>query len=235
MSDIASARASFREQAVIFRRKHMWLMSWLYVATFGSFIGYSAGFTMLTKTQFPGEDPTQYAFLGPLVGALVRPVGGWLSDKLGGARVTLWNFLAMILAVLGVLHFLPSPGSVGGFWGFLAMFMVLFVTSGIGNGSTFRMIPVICLTTFARDSEREGVPVDEIGQSRQPGMRAAAVLGFSSALAAYGAFFIPKGFGTSIADTGGPELALYAFIACYLSGLAITWRYYARPGAEVPC
>lgn len=88
MNDIASARASFAEQAVIFRRKYNWLMCWLYLGTFGSFIGYSAGFPMLIKTQFPGVDPLQYAYLGPLVGALIRPVGGWMSDKLGGARVT---------------------------------------------------------------------------------------------------------------------------------------------------
>ena len=95
MNDIASARASFREQSIIFRRKHNWIMCWLYTGTFGSFIGYSAGLPLLIKAQFPGVDPVKYAFLGPLVGALARPVGGWLSDKLGGARVTLWNFIAM--------------------------------------------------------------------------------------------------------------------------------------------
>lgn len=235
MNDIASARASFREQAVIFKRKHMWLMSWLYVGTFGSFIGYSAGLPMLIKTQFPSVDPTQYAFLGPLVGALVRPVGGWMSDKLGGASVTFWNFIVMAGAVVGVLYFLPSGTGGGNFWGFLAMFMLLFMTTGIGNGSTFRMIPVICLSTYLRDSESEGVDETIIRASREPGMRAAAVLGFSSAIAAYGAFFIPKSYGTSIALTGGPEAALYGFIAFYVSCIAITWWYYSRKSAEVPC
>ena len=83
MNDIADARASFADQAVIFKRKHNWLMCWLYVGTFGSFIGFSAGFAMLTKTLFPQVDPTAYAFLGPLVGSLTRPLGGWVSDKLG--------------------------------------------------------------------------------------------------------------------------------------------------------
>ena len=112
MNDIASAKASFREQSIIFRRKHNWIMCWLYLGTFGSFIGYSAGLPLLIKAQFPGVDPVKYAFLGPLVGALVRPVGGWLSDKLGGARVTFWNFMAMAVAAGGVIV-LPAPGRRG--------------------------------------------------------------------------------------------------------------------------
>jgi NNP family nitrate/nitrite transporter-like MFS transporter len=107
MNDIASAKASFREQAVIFRRKHNWLMCWLYLGTFGSFIGYSAGLPLLIKSQFPGIDPTRYAFLGPFVGAVMRPVGGWVADKLGGARVTFWNFIVMAASVFGILAFLP--------------------------------------------------------------------------------------------------------------------------------
>jgi Nitrate/nitrite transporter len=110
MNDIASAKASFKDQAVIFKRKHNWLMCWLYTGTFGSFIGYSAGLPMLIKTLFPDLNPTQYAFLGPLVGALSRPFGGWLADKLGGARVTFWNFMVMTIAVFGVLHFMPHEG-----------------------------------------------------------------------------------------------------------------------------
>lgn len=234
MNDIANARASFREQIVIFRRKHMWIMSWLYLGTFGSFIGYSAGLPLLIKSQFPHVDPVQYAFLGPLVGALLRPVGGWLADKLGGATVTFWNFAAMIAGVLGVLYFLPSGMSAGNFWGFLAAFMVLFATTGIGNGSTFRMIPVICLAMYIKDAEREGVDVVTARASREPGVRAAALLGFSSALAAFGAFFIPKSYGTSISLTGGPEAALYVFMVCYASCLALTWWYYYRKGAEAP-
>src|SRR5690606_110879 len=88
MNDLEAARSSFAEQSVIFRRKHNWLICWLYTGTFGSFIGYSAGFPMLIKTQFPEVNALTYAFLGPLVGALARPVGGWMADKLGGAMLT---------------------------------------------------------------------------------------------------------------------------------------------------
>jgi NNP family nitrate/nitrite transporter-like MFS transporter len=146
MNDLAEAKASFSDQAIIFKRKHNWLMCWLYLGTFGSFIGYSAGFPLLIKSQFPGVSALSYAWLGPLVGALARPFGGWLADKLGGARVTFWNFIAMGVGVFGVLHFLPVQGNGGEFFGFLIAFMILFATSGIGNGSTFRMIPVIFLT-----------------------------------------------------------------------------------------
>ena len=234
MNDLSSAKASFSEQAVIFKRKHNWLMCWLYLATFGSFIGFAAGFPMLIKTQFPGVDPLKFAFLGPLVGALVRPLGGWLADKLGGARVTLWNFVLMIAAVFGVLAFIPVAGTEGNFYGFLAMFMLLFVTTGIGNGSTFRMIPVIFRTLHERSSIGKTAAIKEQA-IKNAGKEAAAVLGFSSAVAAYGAFFIPKSFGTSMALTGGPQMALYVFIGYYVSCILVTWWWYSRKGAETPC
>ena len=234
MNDIASAKASFADQAVIFKRKHNWLMCWLYMGTFGSFIGYSAGFPLLIKSQFPEVNALAYAFLGPLVGALIRPVGGWLSDKIGGAPVTFWNFIAMALTVLGVLYFLPSGPSGGNFYGFLGAFMLLFVMAGIGNGSTFRMIPIIFLTERQREAKALGSVAREQA-IRDGNKEAAAVLGFSSAIGAYGGFFIPKSYGTSIALSGGPELALYLFIVFYVTCIAVTWWYYARRDAEMPC
>ncbi|MET1077626.1 MAG: NarK family nitrate/nitrite MFS transporter [Pseudomonas sp.] len=234
MNDLSSAKASFSEQAVIFTRQHNWLMCWLYLATFGSFIGFAAAFPLLIKTAFPAVTALKFAFLGPLVGALARPLGGWVADKLGGARVTLWNFVAMIVAVFGVLHFLPEAGEAGNFYGFLAMFMLLFVTTGIGNGSTFRMIPVIFRTFHERASAGQGAPAREQAL-REAGKESAAVLGFSSAIGAFGAFFIPKSFGTSIALTGGPAMALYIFVAYYVSCIAVTWWWYSRKGAAIPC
>ncbi len=233
MNDLAEAKASFADQAVIFARKHNWLMCWLYLGTFGSFIGYSAGFPLLIKSQFPGVNALQYAWLGPLVGALVRPIGGWLSDKLGGARVTFWNFIAMAFGVLAVLNFLPKPGVEGNFYGFLIAFMVLFATSGIGNGSTFRMIPIIFLTERQRVAGKDSASQE--AAVRDANKEAAAVLGFSSAVGAYGGFFIPKSYGSSIAMTGGPEAALYGFIFFYVTCMLITWWYYSRNGAEMPC
>ncbi|MES2300444.1 MAG: NarK family nitrate/nitrite MFS transporter [Pseudomonadota bacterium] len=234
MNDIASAKASFAEQAVIFKRKHNWLMCWLYTGTFGSFIGYSAGFPLLIKTQFPDINPLEYAFLGPLVGALARVAGGVVSDKLGGARVTLWTFAVMIGAVFGVLNFLPHGGVGGNFTGFFWMFMLLFAGTGAGNASTFRMIPVIFLTERQRAAAGRGKPAMDqaIVDANKEG---AAVLGFTSAVAAYGAFFIPKSYGTSIALTGSPDAALWCFIGFYASCIAITWWCYARRNADMPC
>lgn len=234
MNDLTAAKASFADQAVIFRRKHNWLMCWLYLATFGSFIGFSAAFPLLIKHSFPGVNALQFAFLGPLVGALSRPLGGWVSDKLGGASVTLWNFIVMIVAVFGVIHFLPGDGKEGSFQGYLAMFMLLFLTTGIGNGSTFRMIPVIFRSLHERWSIGQG-PDARNKAIQNAGRESAAVIGFSSAVGAFGAFFIPMSFGSSIAATGGPETALYAFVLYYLSCIAVTWWWYSRRGAEAPC
>ena len=234
MNDLADAKASFADQAVIFRRKHNWLMCWLYLGTFGSFIGYSAGFPLLIKSQFAGVNALHYAWLGPLVGAAIRPAGGWLSDKLGGARVTFWTFLVMIVGVAGVLFFLPKGGVGGNFYGFLICFMALFAATGVGNGSTFRMIPVIFLAGRQREAVGKGPEVQE-RIVREANKEAAAVLGFSSAIGAYGGFFIPKSYGTSISLTGGPEAALYMFIVFYVTCVAMTWWYYSRRNAPMPC
>jgi NNP family nitrate/nitrite transporter-like MFS transporter len=245
MHDIADAKASFREQAVIFRSKHNWIMSWLYLGTFGSFIGFSAGFPLLIKSQFPGVNPLEFAWMGPFVGALIRPVGGWLADRVGGARVTLWNFAAMAIGVYGVLQFLPRGGAAGSLTGFFVCFMVLFVTAGIGNGSTFRMIPVI-FTDESLDAMRRatgGQAATDPGAAaaaqaaaiKEGNKQAAAVLGFTAALGAYGGFFIPKSYGSSIAMTGSPHAALWAFIVFYVTCIALTWWFYARRAAERPC
>ncbi|HRH16728.1 MAG TPA: NarK family nitrate/nitrite MFS transporter [Aquabacterium sp.] len=244
MNDIADAKASFATQAAIFRNKHNWLMCILYLGTFGSFIGYAAGFPLLIKSQFKEVNPLAYAWIGPLVGALIRPVGGWLADKLGGARVTLWNFVVMAVAVVGVLYFLPKGADsayampfgpqAGNFTGFFLMFLVLFLTTGIGNGSTFRMIPVLFMNLKTSQVKRN----DEVAMAvavKEANTEAAAVLGFTGAFAAYGGFFIPKSYGTSIAATGGPELALMTFIAFYLLCIVTTWWFYARDNAEQPC
>ncbi|HEY3910814.1 MAG TPA: MFS transporter [Stellaceae bacterium] len=223
MNNLNSARSSFRDQLLIVRRKHTWIMSWLYIGTFGSFIGYSAAFPLLIKTEFPAVT-VGVAFLGPLVGSLARPLGGLLADRIGGARVTFANFLAMGMATIGVMHFVDTKG----FAGFLAMFLILFVATGIGNGSTFRMIPSIFreekLRRAASGAEAKALAV------KAAAIESAAVLGFTSAIGACGGYLIPRSFGASIAATGGPQAALEAFLAFYATCVALTWWYYLRKG-----
>ncbi len=221
----ALVRRNLARQFAIFREKHNWVMTWLYTMTFGSFIGFSAAFPKLIQDVFGtlpdgslnpnAPRPLAYAWLGPLVGSLVRPVGGWISDKWGGARVTQWDTVLMIAATLGVAYYVKAAGSAPQpevyFAPFLALFLVLFVTTGIGNGSTFRMVPIIFRPEHA-----------------------GPVLGWTSAVAAYGAFIIPKVFGQQI-QAGTPEYALYGFAVYYVSCLGVNWWFYARKGAEVPC
>ncbi|QQG46979.1 MAG: MFS transporter [Candidatus Azosocius agrarius] len=203
MDNLPNIKYSLISQFIIFKRKHMYLTTWLYIMSFGSFIGYSSAFPLLIKFQFPDIDPLKYAFLGPMVGAIIRPFGGYISDKFGGAVITFIDLLFMIFAVLGVIYF-TNPETKN-FLGFFIMFMILFTTTGIANGSVFQLIPMYF-------SSKES----------------AAVLGFSSAIAAYGAFLIPKSFGLSIQMTKTPNFALYCFIVYYITCLVITWWYYLR-------
>ncbi|MEQ8651089.1 MAG: NarK family nitrate/nitrite MFS transporter [Kiloniellales bacterium] len=231
MNDIADAKASLATQLSILKRRHNWIMCFLYTGTFGSFIGYSAGFPLLTKTQFPTVDVLSYAFLGPLVGALSRAGTGWISDKFGGGKVTFWVFLGMIIAVWGVLQFLPNDGEGGSFWGFFACFMALFFLTGVGNASTFQMIPSIMRQEIPRL-----LPRLDSGETLKTAEReSSAIIAFTSAIAAYGAFFIPKAYGTSISTTGSPDAALWVFLVFYVLCLAVTWIFYCRKNAPVPC
>ena len=221
-------------QFAIFRNKHNWIMTWLYTMTFGSFIGYANAFPKLIDDVFGvirvGADgqlletainnpnaphSSSYIFIGAGVGALIRPLGGWLSDKLGGARVTHWDTIVMIGATIGAGYFVSQASQSATpeqyFVPFLLLFILLFATTGIGNGSTFRMIPII----FSKE-------------------QAGPVLGWTSAIAAYGAFLIPKIVGTQI-KAGTPEYALYGFAVYYFSCLIVNWWFYARKGAEIPC
>jgi MFS transporter, NNP family, nitrate/nitrite transporter len=235
MNDLRMVSATFAEQAVIFTRKHNWLMCWLYLGTFGSFIGFSAALPLLWHSQFPdAQGALQLAWLGPLAGTLARPLGGWLADRHGGARITLWAFGAMVLGVLVLLLCLPGAARAGSLPGFLASFALLFAAAGVGNGSTFRMIPVIFLTERQRAARRAGGP-DESQAAREGHTEAAAALGFASAIGAYGGFVVPKSMGSAIALTGDPGAALVIFIAFYLSCMAITWWHYGRRHAPMPC
>src|SRR6202008_4297865 len=179
-------------------------------------------FPLLIKTQFP-EVTVAIAFLGPLVGSLSRPLGGLLADKIGGAIVTFWNFIAMGAATIGVMYFVD----IKDFAGFLTMFLILFVTTGIGNGSTYRMIPAIFREEKPRKSK--GIGEGARGLALKGGRIAgAAALGFIGAVGACGGYLIPRGFGASIAATGSPHLALQIFLAFYVTCIVLTWWYYLR-------
>ncbi len=207
------------KQFAIFKNKHNWVMTWLYVMTFGSFIGYANAFPKLIDDVFVtstnGLLTSKYIWIGAAVGALIRPVGGWLADKFGGARVTQWDTWVMVAATIFAGYLVSLAGKSDTpeqyFIPFLITFIVLFATTGIGNGSTFRMIPII----FSKE-------------------QAGPVLGWTSAIAAYGAYLIPKIFATQI-KAGTPEYALYGFAVYYASCLAVNWWFYARKGAEIKC
>jgi NNP family nitrate/nitrite transporter-like MFS transporter len=211
MNNLAVASTPLKEQLIIFKRKHMYITTVLYIMSFGSFIGYSAAFPLLIKIEFPAVNPLAYAFLGPMLGALLRPVGGWVSDYVkSGAWVTFFDVIIMIVSMFCVLYFInPAHKS---FLGFFFSFLVLFITTGIANGSVFKIIADIF-----------------------PPKERAPALGFSSAIAAYGAFFIPNCFAYSLKLTNQVSSAFYLFILFYLLCLGLTWWYYSRAGAEKKC
>ncbi|GIG65397.1 MFS transporter [Phytomonospora endophytica] len=220
MDNLSTARTPLRQQVQALRSRHAWIIAALYIGTFGSFIGYSAAFPLVIRAEFPDMAATWLAALGPLVGSASRPVGGWLSDRLGGARVTSFSFAAMGLGTLAAMFGLAA----GSFPLFFGAFLLLFVFSGAGNGSTFRMIPAVFR------AEAGSAPTEAaLARARA---RAAAVIGFASAIGALGGFLIPRGFGSSLAATGSIDTALWVFLAAYAACLALTWWSYQRkPGA----
>jgi NNP family nitrate/nitrite transporter-like MFS transporter len=223
-------KPNLQRQFKIFGNKHTWAMSVIYTMTFGSFIGYSAGFALAIKVIFGfshvvgadgvmlhtvnpnGPSALMYAWMGPFIGALIRPIGGWIADKVGGAKVTQMVSIVMIAAALGVAYFMKqayqSATPEAFFVPFFVLFLVLFAASGIGNGSTFRTIAMVF-----------------------PKEQAGPVLGWTSAVAAYGAFVIPQVFGEQI-KAGTPENALYGFAIFYAVCLLLNWWYYLSPKAE---
>ncbi len=210
MDNLPTAKQSFSDVAAIFKMKHNWIMTILYTMTFGSFIGFAFSFPQLIKITFEPALAMKFAFLGALIGSLIRPVGGWLSDKFSGAKITLITTVVMILAPLGVIYFTSEAHS--NFVGYMAMFMLLFAASGIGNGSTFKMISSIF-----------------------PAKMAGPVLGWTSSVAAFGAWAVPKLFKWSIESYGSADMAFYSLMTFYVVCLGLCWYYYARENAESPC
>ncbi|AHH95138.1 MFS transporter [Kutzneria albida] len=221
MNNLSEARSDFPAQAAAVKRSQTWIMSFLYIGTFGSFIGFSAALPLLIKTQFPTVQGTYFAWLGALVGSLARPIGGWLSDRIGGSRVTLWNFVVMGLAAVVVV----TGERTGNFPLFFGAFLVLFVTTGVGNGSTYRMIPAI-FAAQARRETAEGVDLTEA--VRRAKRESAAAIGIASAIGAFGGFFVTRIIASSVAATKVADNAFYGFIAFYAVCFAVTWWCYLR-------
>src|SRR5271157_969209 len=187
MNNLTSAKSTFKDQLAITKNKHTWIMAFIYIGTFGSFIGYSAAFPLLIKTQFPAVT-VAIAFLGPLLGSLSRPLGGLLADKIGGAKVTFWNFIAMGAATIGVMYFVE----IKEFAGFLGMFLTLFIATGIGNGSTYRMIPSIFREENLKETKGHGEAARALAV-KAASIEGAAALGFIGAIGACGGYLIPRG------------------------------------------
>ncbi|GAB2685068.1 MFS transporter [Thalassiella azotivora] len=222
MDNLTPARADLRSSGAAARRPHTWVMAVLYIGTFGSFIGYSAAFPLLISTQFPDVSVTSFAFLGALVGSLARPLGGRLADRAGGAVVTVGSFVGMGVGVLGAVAALRA----GSFPAFLGAFMVLFVASGVGNGSTYRMIPAI-FRTQAQDAG--GSPADLVRGKAE----AAAAIGVIAAVGAYGGFLVPRTYAWSSGTYGSIEPAMLVYVGVYAVMVVLTWAVYLRPGARM--
>lgn len=222
MHNLSNARSDLRGALACLREPHLWIISSLYIGTFGSFIGFSAVFPKLIADTFTeysgfalGTATITLAFLGPLVGSLARPYGGKLADRFGGARITLASLSLMALITVGLVLTLSATN----FWVFLGLFLVLFTASGVGNGSTYRMIPAVF--ALRADNGR-----DSVGAAR----KSAAALGLISAIGAYGGFLVPQALGLSVSRAGSYLPAFCVFVGLYLLLMAVTWFCYVRRG-----
>ena len=214
MDNLTQARNERRSMRDTMRDGDAWIMSLLYIGTFGSFIGFSFAFGQVLLVQFADtfSTPVKAAyltFLGPLIGSLVRPLGGRLADRLGGARVTFANFAAMAAAAAVVL----TASLTGSLPLFVGGFLALFAFSGIGNGSTYKMIPAI----FAAKAPE--------GECRR---LSAALIGIAGAIGAAGGVLVNLAFRQSFLSQGTGDAAYIAFIAFYVVCLAVTWAAYMR-------
>lgn len=211
MDNLTVIRSDVRGQLAGARRGQTWLLSFLYVGTFGSFMGYAAAFPLLIGIQFPAVTVGHFAFLGALVGSLSRPLGGVLADRLGGARIAAWSFVGLAVGTAIMLV------TLGSFPAFLASFLVLFVLAGIGNGAVYRMIPAVFRARYAA-----GIGV--AAARREAG----ACIGIASAVGAFGGFLVPRAFGSALSSTGSVAAAFTLFLGFYVVCVGVTWWCYLR-------
>ena len=222
MDNLSAAKADFSASLAVIREPQLWVLSFLYIGTFGSFIGFASVFPKLLADTFPGiggipigSATVGLAFMGALVGSVARPFGGLLADRFGGAIVTVGAFVAMAGGILVLIITLPGQS----FAVFLGVFLFLFIAAGIGNGSTYKMIPA----AFAISARGDDMAVQR---------KAAAALGIISAIGAYGGFIVPQVLGLSKVGTGSYVTAFTGFAAAYLVFLAVTYLVYLRPGSR---
>lgn len=230
MDNLSSAKADFAGSVAALKEPHLWILALLYIGTFGSFIGFASVFPKLIADQFPAYSTFQVAsaslslaFIGALVGSLARPAGGRLADRFGGASVTVVSFGVLAVGALSVTLVLP----LGNFWAFLGSFVLIFVATGIGNGSTYRMIPSV----FAARSGVADAHVNSGDVNTQ--RKTAAALGLISAIGAYGGFIIPQVLGLSKTSTGDYTSAINGIAVAYVVLMAVTAFVYLRRGSSV--
>ena len=227
MDNLTHATNEKRGMRDVSRDPHTWIMSFLYIGTFGSFIGFSFAFGQVLVVQFAEQFDTpvkaaSLTFLGPLIGSLIRPVGGRLADRFGGARVTLANFAAMaagagLVLVASVAESLPL---------FIAAFIALFTLSGLGNGSTYKMIPAIFQAKAARSVAAGG---DLETEARHARRLSRALIGIAGSVGAFGGVFVNLGLRQSFLSNGSADAAYMGFIAFYIVCVLVTWTIYLRP------
>ncbi|WP_302710403.1 MFS transporter [Veillonella seminalis] len=210
MDNLPLPKQSPASMMSIFTNKHTWLMTWIYTCGFGSFIGFSVALSLLVNKEFP-EIPFAYgAFLGPFIGAGIRPVGGWLSDKINsGTKITMLSLIGMFIAAIFIMFGITTHSFII----FFAAFLFLFFMTGFETGASFRMIPYIFTD----------------------GMQSSLVTGFTAAMGAYGAFFIPKIFGWSYTTYQTVMPAFYIILAFIAVTIVITYWFYARKGSGMKC
>jgi NNP family nitrate/nitrite transporter-like MFS transporter len=234
MDNLANAKGDLTSSLAALREPHLWVMAFLYIGTFGSFIGFSGVFPKLINDFFPeyssltvnvsgAAAALSLAFLGPLIGSLTRPCGGRLADRFGGARMAVMAFASMATITVALIATLPLRN----FWLFLALFLALFTASGFGNGATYRMIPVI----FAAKSRLRAQDAHSGASPENTAKPASAALGLISAIGAYGGFFIPQVLSASSATTGSYIPAFAGFVAAYAVMLVVAWACYLRRGS----
>jgi NNP family nitrate/nitrite transporter-like MFS transporter len=231
MDNLTTARNQPRAMREATREPHTWIMSFLYIGTFGSFIGFGFAFGQVLQNQF-GEDfatplaAASLTWLGPLLGSLIRPLGGSLADRFGGARITFWNFVAMSVGAAIVW----TASQVGSLALFVVGFVSLFVLSGIGNGSTYKMIPAIFRT---QAQQRVAAGADPAVADRHALRMSGALIGIAGAVGAFGGVLVNLAFRQSFLTTGTGDSAYLVFIAFYVVCLAVTWTVYLRPQARM--